>query len=289
MESTKSINKRGVLIHLGLAIGTAIILLLITFYWILPVATNHGESLTVPNLEGILLEDLDDFLNERDLRYEVEKDSGYSSKYPALAVLQQFPLPNAKVKESRKIYVTVNAQNPPLVKIPLLKGRSLKNAQLELRSLGLALGQIKYKPDFALNTVLEQYFQGRRIEPSQEVPKGSKIDFEVGDGLGSQSFTMLDLRELDLEEATFVLRGNGLSLGQVYYRESAQLALEDEEAESEVKYYTKNVAPGKIFKQAPKAKTLTKVGQSVDLWIVQLDSTDQINQTPTLGVFEDED
>lgn len=275
--------------HLALAILSAIILILGTFYVILPVMTNHGESMTVPNLEGILLEDLEEFLSERDLRYEVEKDSGYSPDFPPLAVLQQFPLPNDKVKENRKIYVTLNANQPPVVKIPSLIGRSLKNAQLELRSLGLALGDITYKPDFALNTVLAQYFQGKQIKEGMEIPKGSKIDFEVGDGLGNQTIAMLDLRELGLEEAEFVLRGYGLNLGEVYYKSEGYIETEVKNEMGENVIERREVMQGKIYKQVPRANNSIKIGQSVDLWLVEIDTTASSAEIPILGVIDEDE
>ncbi|MFY0628555.1 MAG: PASTA domain-containing protein [Reichenbachiella sp.] len=281
-------TKLDVLKHLVLAITLVVLIVLGIFYIFFPVITNHGESMTVPNLEGILLEDLDEFLEERDLRYQIEPDSGYSAEHLPLAVLKQFPLSGSKVKENRKIYLTLNAKNPPVVKIPSLKGRSLKNAQLELRSLGLALGDITYKPDFALNTVLGQFFQSRRIEEGEQIPKGSKIDFEVGDGLGNQTFQMLDLKELGLEEAEFVLRGYGLQLGEVFYKEEGSFMIEEEDEEGETISVPKEVSPGGIFKQIPRANNNTKIGQSVDLWIVQIDSTDQALDIPTLGVVSED-
>ena len=106
------------------------------------------------------LSDMNNFLGKRDFRYEVS-DSGYSSVYPPLTILKQYPKPGAYVKENRKIYLTVKAKEPQKVKMPndLIDG-SLKNAELVLRSYGLKRGEIKYKPDLAANAVLEQWYNG---------------------------------------------------------------------------------------------------------------------------------
>lgn len=280
MNKTKS-TKKDLLIHAGLACLTLVGIILFVFYVYLPFTTNHGESMTVPNLEGLLLEDLGDFLEARDLRYEVEPDSGYSPKYPPLAVLKQFPLPNAKVKEGRKIYITLNSSAPPIVKMPSLIQRSLKNAQLELRSLGLLLGEIKYRPDFALNTILNQYHEGKKIKAGDEIPKGSKIDFEVGDGLGKQTFQMLNLKEMDIDEAVFVMRGYGLKLGDVFYEKEGEIVKEKEGPNGETTTETVQVKPGRVFKQVPSSKNIAKIGQQVDLWVVEVDST-QLEDTPVL-------
>ncbi|MEP2026425.1 MAG: PASTA domain-containing protein [Reichenbachiella sp.] len=276
-------SKKDLLIHIVLAGVASIFILLFVFYVYLPFTTNHGESMTVPNLEGILLEDLDEFLEERDLRFEVEPDSGYSPKFPALAVLKQFPLANAKVKEGRKIYITLNASQPPVVKMPSLIQRSLKNAQLELRSLGLVLGDIRYRPDFALNTILEQYYNGKKIREGDEIPKGSKIDFEVGDGLGNQTFQMLNLTDMGLDEAVFVMRGYGLKLGDVFYEKKGKISKEKDGSDGDVIIETKDARPGRVFKHSPNAKNTAKIGQEIDLWIVEVDST-ALEETPTLDL-----
>ncbi|UXX78758.1 PASTA domain-containing protein [Reichenbachiella carrageenanivorans] len=281
--SKSEASKKDLLIHIGLAGVASVVILLFVFYMYLPITTNHGESMTVPNLEGILLEDLEEFLEERDLRYEVESDSGYSPKFPPLAVLKQFPLPQAKVKEGRKIYITLNATKPPVVKMPSLIQRSLKNAQLELRSLGLLLGDIKYKPDFALNTILAQYYEGKKLNGGEEIPKGSKIDFEVGDGLGNQSFQMLNLTNMGLDEAVFVMRGYGLKLGDVFYEDQGKIIKEKEVSGGEVVTETIEARPGKVFKHSPNDKNIAKIGQEIDLWIVKVDSA-AIEEVPTLDL-----
>ena len=59
-----------------LAIGGG--LLVFFFYVYLPISTNHNESITVPNLEGMPFESIDELLTNRDLRYEISQDSGYA-------------------------------------------------------------------------------------------------------------------------------------------------------------------------------------------------------------------
>lgn len=66
-----------VLKHLGIALGVGLIITLFFFYIYLPTTTNHGESITVPDLVGMPLSELDEFVVQRDLRYEVS-DSSYS-------------------------------------------------------------------------------------------------------------------------------------------------------------------------------------------------------------------
>ena len=283
MSSTEP-SKIDLFKHLGMAITALILIILFVFYIYLPFTTNHGESLTVPNLEGIALEELEEYLEERDLRYEVEADSGYSAKYAPLVVLKQFPKANAKVKENRKIYVTLNATTAPVVKMPNLIDKSLKNAQLELRSLGLTLGAIRYKSAFALNTILGQFYNGKPIAEGSEVPKGSKIDFDVRDGQGNQTFQMMDLSDMELEEAIFVMRGYGLKLGDVFYEKEGNIQKENREGVVEID--TNPALPGRIFKQSPTSKRKARIGMEIDIWVVEVDSA-ALSTSPTLDLSGD--
>ena len=86
--------------HLAIIFTCFLLITLGFFYIYLPVTTNHGESLTVPDLEGMPMDKLDEFLVKRRLRYEVS-DSSYSSRYEPLTVLSQFPGAGAKVKENQ--------------------------------------------------------------------------------------------------------------------------------------------------------------------------------------------
>ena len=75
---------------------------------------------------------VEEFLASHDLRYEVN-DSSYSAEYPPLTVLKQYPAAGAKVKENRKIFVSVNRRNPPTVKMPdLIDGAALFLEQFDL-------------------------------------------------------------------------------------------------------------------------------------------------------------
>ena len=119
------------IIHLGLIVVVFVVVVLVFFFVYLPSATLHGETITVPNLKGMSILDMDDFLKKRNLNYEVF-DSLYDQKYPPLSIYTQYPLPGAYVKEDRKIYLTVIKRTPDVTTMPNLLDGSLKNAELFL-------------------------------------------------------------------------------------------------------------------------------------------------------------
>jgi eukaryotic-like serine/threonine-protein kinase len=263
MNLLKVNSIKDVLIHLAAVIAIGILLLILFFYVYLPATTNHGETVTVPDLEGIHLDDIDEFLTKRNLRYEILKDSGYTAEYEPFTILNQHPVPGAKVKESRKIFLTLNAVNPPKVKMPDLVDGSVKNAQLVLQSYGLERGNIKYIPDLAQNAVLEQNYEGKPIEPGTSIPKGSKIDLVVGDGLGNTVLEVPDVNGMDLEEAEFIIVGSGLKTGSVLFQDS-------EMAGKDARNVVENAAPGEryiVVRQNPTSEQKVRIGEEIDIWL----------------------
>lgn len=257
-----------VLLHLLIVLVLAAITVAGFFYIYLPARTNHGESITVPNLEGIPLEELDEFLTNRSLRYEVNTDSGFSSQYPPLAVLKQFPLPNSKVKENRKIYISLNAKEPPKVRMPQLVDGSVKNAYVVLKSYDLLVGDIRYESDLALNAVLRQLYNGKAIQEGEYVPKGAKIDLVVGDGLGNQVFKVPDLIGLTYEDAEFSIIGSGLKVGDIHYEAEGIARIKLVASDGTETYQDRVMSLGTVFKQSPSPERSIKIGESIDLWIV---------------------
>lgn len=268
---------RSVIAHIFMMIVLIAGLILFFFYLYLPGLTRHGESITVPNLEGMHLDEMDKFLGTRNLRFEVA-DSGYASDYPALTILKQFPKAGEYVKEKRKIYLTVKAKVPQAVRMPDLLDGSLKNAELVLRSYGLIRGEISYVPDLAQNAVLRQFYNGEEIEPGILLPKGSVIDLEVGDGLGNRELNMPNFLGLDLEEARFLVEGSGLRLGLVMIsilsdEYQGEVNMEDTEEEEDLFYQP---GSGRIVRQNPSPEEMVRLGELVDLWIGSIDVDDSL-------------
>ena len=151
----------GVIIHLLLAAATLAVLSIVYFFAYLPNTTNHGQSITVPNIEGMQLGQLEDFLIKRNLRYEIN-DSSYSEEYPPLTVLKQYPHAGAKVKEGRNIFISINRLEPPTVPVPNLVDGSVVNAEAVLKSNELRRGKIELVSG-PFNVVKEMKYKGHVI------------------------------------------------------------------------------------------------------------------------------
>lgn len=238
-----------ILIHLLIITGIVISLGFLFLKVYLPLYTNHGETVSVPDLSGYEYPEAISMLDDLALQYEVSLDSGFSTELPALAVLKQMPEPNSQVKSGRRIYLTLNARNAPMIKMPNLVNMLLKNVQEMLSNIGLERGDIVYVPDIGINVVLEQRYRGVKVKEGFEIPKGAKIDLVVGDGMGNQLLLVPDLVGMEEEEGEFLILGSGLRVGNKNHST------------------TDSVAPGKIFLQAPPAGTEVRTGDLIDIWV----------------------
>ena len=176
--------------------------------------THHGESITVPDLNGMTLDQVERHLKSKALRYTI-LDSAYLKDLKPETVLDQNPRPGSKVKENRRIYLTVNAKKPPLVKLPDLTDFSLRNADVQLESAGLNRAEIvEYVPD-PHKVVKVVMINNKVIDPYTEIPKGSIVTLVMGNGLGDTKIEVPQLVGLTFHEAKLALRALSLNVGAV--------------------------------------------------------------------------
>jgi len=172
--------------------------------------TRHGKNKNVPNVMGKSFEEAKKILNNSGFEVEVQ-DSIYSDTIAKGSVLRQVPDGDGIVKISRTVYLTINRQVPPMVEMPNLKDFSFRNAELQLKNMGLRVGNTSYVHDFAKNTVQEQHYNGTLIAPGTKIQQGSSIDLVLSDGLGETEFSVPNLIGMTFGEAKSFLESNGLS------------------------------------------------------------------------------
>lgn len=196
---------------------TGIVLSLVilgAFLMMLNLLTNHGEYLVVPEVKGKNFSTVEEELESKGFDVVIQ-DSIYVDSIPPNIILKQFPEPEATVKVNRVIYLTVNRIVPPMIAMPNLIGMSLRNALLELRSLGLKMGDTSFIPDIAKNAVKDQLIDGNPIKPGTQIRMGSLVDLLIGAGLAGEEVPVPDLFGLTYPEARLVLDVNGLNTGVV--------------------------------------------------------------------------
>lgn len=197
------------------AIATVVVIVLAAFFS-LRYYTKHGEGLNVPVLKGLAFTQAVSKLEELGLRYEV--DSVFVMDSPPGIVIDQDPEANTFVKGNRTIYLTVNVALAPNVKFPDIEFKPLREAQALIENYGLKLGDTTYRSDVSRDVVLEAMFGGQPLKAGESLPKGSRIDFVLGDGKGNEEVDIPSLIGLTKDEAIFALKnGAMLTLGTVTY------------------------------------------------------------------------
>lgn len=245
------VRSRYFLTQLGLCCISVAVVLVGTYLW-LNAYTNHGEAVSVPDIRGMRFEKLEEFLSARNLKVSISDSSVFSLDHPVGVVIDQNPPPHEQVKEGRTIYVSVTRKVPPQVKLPNLLNVSQRQAEAILRSYGLKVGEIEFKPDLAKDAVLAVLFKDVEKKSGDEIPKGSIVDLVIGDGIGNTEVPVPELVGLTLEEALFVLQGSQLQPGAVIYDATV-----------------KDTATAIVYRQAPVSgdSAIIKQGESVDIFL----------------------
>jgi beta-lactam-binding protein with PASTA domain len=255
--------------HLLIAVGISLVILISILLWI-RIYTHHGQAITVPDMTGLSEEEVMIITGSKNLRFEIT-DSIFFKELPKGTVARQNPKPGSKVKENRRIYLTMNAVNPEMVTMPAVTGVTLRQARSSLESYGLVLGKITYKPHLAVNLVLEQRYKNQVIDPGKMVAKGSDIELVLGKGLSDETTELPDLIGYNLFMAREMLADRYLNPGAVIY-------------DGTIKNET-DTATAFIWKQRPEYKSgnQLKLGANVDLWLT-VDSL----KLPSPGLPENE-
>ncbi len=184
MSLRKYLTSRVFLLQVFIAVSIIAVLGYLFIHW-LTFTTNHGNEISVPNLSKLTEEQVEEKLDDLDLDYVLLDSVDYRSDYPKYSVVQQDPLPGAKVKEGRKVYIKINSSGFSSVKVPDLIEKTYREAVPTLKALGLEEGTITYIPNLGKDMVLEMRYKGRNIKPGDKVLKSSKIDLVLGDGKAS--------------------------------------------------------------------------------------------------------
>jgi eukaryotic-like serine/threonine-protein kinase len=198
MTFIKFLFTKAFLKQLGLAVVALVVLSFIILWW-LKFTTNHAQQIEVPDLAKMSLDQADEALDDLDLRYEIMDTTNYNPNFPNKTVIEQIPRAGKFVKEDRKIYLSINRSGYPMIEIPLVVGKTMRQAQPTLKAVGFEIGRITYRRYIAKDEVLELRHNGKKIQAGDKLQKTSVIDFVLGDGSGG-------LNRNDVEKATEELK-----------------------------------------------------------------------------------
>lgn len=181
MSLQEYLKSRTFLFQMMIAIAIIGVLGYLFMHW-LTYTTDHGNEISVPNLQKLSDQQVEEKLDEINLDYVLLDSVDYNPDFPKHTVVEQDPIAGSKVKEDRKIYIKINSSGFTTVKIPNLIEKTYRQAVPTLKALGLEEGTISYKPYLGKDMVLEMRWNGKKLNPGDKVFKSSKIDLVLGDG-----------------------------------------------------------------------------------------------------------
>jgi beta-lactam-binding protein with PASTA domain len=227
-----------------IALGGLFTAFLLMNFIVMPWYVRHDTLVKVPSVVGLNFEDAKKQLDEAGLE-GLQGDIRYDPTKPIGTVVEQNPLADQTVKDGRRIYLVISG-GEQLYDVPNLVGRTLREAKFMLDQRNLEVQEVEYKPSsqYPSGIVLSQ------IESAgSKVKKGTVIGVVVSTGMDAGDIKVPDLTGKNIEEVKKLLEANKLSLGKINYQPST------------------NVPLNSVIDQYPKANTMAKENQKVDLFI----------------------
>lgn len=201
--------------------GIFITVLIVGAMIFLNVFTKHNNEISVPDFANLSVQEARELAAQTGMRVEVS-DSVFVKRMEKGAVYRQNPRAGSKVKEGRRILLTINAVNSKKVTMPNLIGYSMRQAMAELQSRGLVLGRLIYVQDIATNNVLRQLKGNREIEPGVLIESESVIDLVVGLNSSDRETYVPDLIGLKNISAQDAVHAHSLNIKRMRFDDSVK-------------------------------------------------------------------
>jgi len=209
----------------------------------------------VPDVVGKNQDEAVKLLESLDMQ-PVIGDTTYDEKLPAGSIIFQRPRAGEIVKEGRRVYLFVSG-GEPLVYVPELIGKSVRDAKFSLERLGLKLGDVDQEPSsYPKDMIYDQQFaQGTPVK------KGESVNVTVSIGqVQTGSIEVPDLIGKSLTEAEAILADSSLKVGKINYQPSFSLL------------------PNTILDQYPSKGNKVNPGDAIDLFVTKTASENEIKE-----------
>jgi len=228
--------------------------------WWMKCYTNHGESLQVHDYVGLELDDAVRKAKSRSFSIVVNDSLYIPGKAPNMVVTQN-PAPLSRVKEDRKIYLSITKTNADLVPLPnpFDGNDSYDSYKRDLRKIGVGATIVgrKYSSKLEANTILEVIYNKDTITDKLDekimIPKGTMIGLIVTER-GGASVPIPNLVCQKYDAARFVIGNYNLNIGSI---------IKDATVTSETTAY--------VYRQMPRysASGSVRVGEQIDIYLTQ--------------------
>ena len=227
-----------------IGLGILIALILLLDFILLPLYVSGTET-RVPNVVGMNQEEAFNSLEDADFDPQIV-DTSFGVSLPPGRIFLQKPEAGKIVKEGRTIYLFLSG-GEQIISVPILKGKSVRDARLALERIGLKLGDIEEVPSTQPKDMVfdQQFAEGTKLK------KGQSVGISVSIGKGAGDIVVPDLIGKSLTEAKRILSDSTLIVGKVNYQISSSLL------------------PNTVLDQYPAPGNKLNSGNAVDLFITK--------------------
>jgi len=206
---------RSLLIFAGIFSLACIIVAILFNFLVMPKLTRHGQERILLDVQGLSWEEACHLL-------ELEKFTPVRGKSIArddiepFTVVAQMPLPGARVKLGRRVYLDVSI---PLenVTFPNLTGKTLRSAEILMQDNDLSVDSVSY----GFSDMPREVIFWQSIEPGDFVRPGSGVHVKIS--LGLSNWEVPTVVNMSFEDAYKTINDAGLRLGTVSYRDRNDL------------------------------------------------------------------
>ena len=239
-----SILKHPIVKKLLLLVASFFIFLAVLNFVIMPWYV-HSPEVIVPKIIGMNFEAATTTITNANLE-SVLADTTFDLRFPRGTIIIQKPVAGSKVKEGRRIHLVISG-GEPIVQVPLLKGRSLRDAKFSLERVGLKLGSTYEVQSNAPRDVIvdQQFSSGTKLK------KGSYVNISISLGSFEGTITVPNLIGKSFSEAESTLFDSLLTVGKINYQPSFSLL------------------PNTIIDQYPSYGSKLNQGDKVDLFVTK--------------------
>jgi eukaryotic-like serine/threonine-protein kinase len=209
---------------------------------IMPSVTRLGEDYPIPDFTNRRLIEAEIQLEELGLTYKIASQEYAPGKEQGV-ILQQFPPTGTRVKSGREVKLIISL-GQKMIEIPIVAGKSVRQAMLDLETSGLTLGEIAWA--FS-DTLPEKVVVFSYPAAGTEIPLGSRVNLMVNRGRASNYTFMPDITGLTLEDARHRLEEKSLRVGKISRRKDD------------------DYLPDTVLEQSELEGTEVEVGTTIDL------------------------
>jgi len=177
---------------------------------IMPWWTRQGQEYPAPSLVGCsrlaaqaLLSPYGSVIQVAERRFSADHSDG--------TILEQRPLAGAPIKRGRNVNIVLS-RGSELIDVPRVRGGSIRQAELMLEQVGLAVGDRAFRYEDSLP---EGAIAGTIPSAGSSLPKGGVVNLLINHSPDASKTFCPNLVGLNIEEARDTLRDRGLMVGSI--------------------------------------------------------------------------